>query len=362
MWDNTREVFIKPNLPKYSVEDLLEGYRWIGGELNRYGITTAFEAAIRNVIETVAWQRLRLEQRLPLRVVLGPYPVYGDKWEANTTGGKMFDTGFATGFGDGWLKFGAVQIGIDGGVIGQTAALSKPYSNDPTGTQYGSFRLDQDAANQLMLKVHSNNWQAGLICHGDRGIMRGLDAVAYARTQAPNRHLRHRLEHAYLWNPEAMDRMAELGVIWNTQPVLMEIVGREGVYSQWGDRARFAFPFKSLIKRGVIISGGSDWPVGLYNPLIGIDILVNHRFGPEENSEVLNSEEGLSVLQALRVYTYNGAYTAFEEDEKGSLEEGKLADMAVLSDDILSVSATKIREIKIDQTYVDGRLVFERAN
>ena len=269
MWDNTREVFIKPNLPKYSVEDLLEGYRWIGGELNRYGITTAFEAAIRNVIETIAWQRLRLEQRLPLRVVLGPYPVYGDKWEANTTGGKMFDTGFATGFGDGWLKFGAVQIGIDGGVIGQTAALSKPYSNDPTGTQYGSFRLDQDAANQLMLKVHSNNWQAGLICHGDRGIMRGLDAVAYARTQAPNRHLRHRLEHAYLWNPEAMDRMAELGVIWNTQPVLMEIVGREGVYSQWGDRARFAFPFKSLIKRGVIISGGSDWPVGLYNPLIG---------------------------------------------------------------------------------------------
>ena len=362
MWDNTREVFIKPNLPKYSVEDLLEGYRWIAGELNRYGITTAFEAAIRNVMETIAWQRLRLEQPLPLRVVLGPYPVYGDKWEANTTGGKMFDTGFATGFGDGWLKFGAVQIGIDGGVIGQTAALSKPYSNDPTGTQYGSFRLDQDAANQLMLKVHSNNWQAGLICHGDRGIMRGLDAVAYARKQAPNHDLRHRLEHAYLWNPEAMDRMAELGVIWNTQPVLMEIVGREGVYNQWGDRARFAFPFRSLTKRGVIISGGSDWPVGLYNPLIGIDILVNHRFGPEENSEVLNSEEGLSVLQALRVYTYNGAYTAFEEDEKGSLEEGKLADMAVLSDDILSVSATKIREINIDQTYVDGRLVFDRAN
>jgi hypothetical protein len=142
----------------------------------------------------------------------------------------------------------------------------------------------------------------------------------------------------------------------------MEIVGRDGVYSQWGERARFAFPFRSLTKRGVIISGGSDWPVGLYNPLIGIDILVNHRFGPEENSEVLNSEEGLSVLQALRVYTYNGAYTAFEENEKGSLEEGKLADMAILSDDILSVSATKIREIKIDQTYVDGRLVFDRSN
>ena len=108
-----------------------------------------------------------------------------------------------------------------------------------------------------------------------------------------------------------------------------------------GRAGAFCLSFQSLTKRGVIISGGSDWPVGLYNPLIGIDILVNHRFGPEENSEVLNSEEGLSVLQALRVYTYNGAYTAFEEDEKGSLEEGKLADMAVLSDDILSVQRQK---------------------
>jgi len=358
MWDNTREVFIKPNLPKYDLHDLLEGYRWIVGELNHWGITTAFEAAIRSPAETVAWQRLRLEKPLSLRVVMGPYPVYGEKWETNSTPGKIFDTGFATGFGDEWLKLGAIQIGIDGGVIGQTAALCEPYSNDPSGTKRGSFRLSQETANEFMTKVHSNDWQAGLICHGDHGIMRGLDAIAHARKRADNRDLRHRLEHAYLWNIEAMDRMGELGVIWNTQPPLLEIIGREGVYSQWGDRARFAFPFRSLTERGVIISGGSDWPVGLYNPLIGIDILVNHRFGPEENGEVLNANEGLNVLQAIRVYTYNGAYTAFEEHEKGSLEEGKLADLAVLSGDILTLPSTKIRALKIDQTYVDGRLVY----
>jgi predicted amidohydrolase YtcJ len=358
MWDNAREVFIKPNLPKYDLHDLLEGYRWIVGELNHWGITTAFEAAIRSPAETVAWQRLRLEKPLSLRVVMGPYPVYGEKWETNSTPGKIFDTGFATGFGDEWLKLGAIQIGIDGGVIGQTAALCEPYSNDPSGTKRGSFRLSQETANEFMTKVHSNDWQAGLICHGDHGIMRGLDAIAHARKRADNRDLRHRLEHAYLWNIEAMDRMGELGVIWNTQPPLLEIIGREGVYSQWGDRARFAFPFRSLTERGVIISGGSDWPVGLYNPLIGIDILVNHRFGPEENGEVLNANEGLNVLQAIRVYTYNGAYTAFEEHEKGSLEEGKLADLAVLSGDILTLPSTKIRALKIDQTYVDGRLVY----
>ena len=129
-----------------------------------------------------------------------------------------------------------------------------------------------------------------------------------------------------------------------------------------GDRARFALPFKSLADRGVIISGGSDWPVGVYNPLIGIDILVNHRFGPEEGGEVLNQDERLSVLQAIRVYTYNGAYCAFEEDEKGSLEEGKLADLIVLSDDILTLSPAKIRNLKVDLTYVDGRLVYDRGS
>jgi predicted amidohydrolase YtcJ len=361
MWDNTREVFIKPNLPKYDLNDLLDGYRWIAGELNRCGITTAFEAAIRSRIETEAWQRLRAQVPLSLRVVMGPYPVFGETWESNSTPGKIFDTGFATGFGDTWLRLGAIQIGVDGGVIGQTAALSEPYSNDPTGSWRGSFRLNQETVNDLMIKVQSNNWQAGLICHGDRGIMRGLAAIANAREQVHTHDLRHRLEHAYLWNTEAMDRMAELGVIWNTQPPLMEVIGREGVYSQWGERARFAFPFRSLTERGVIISGGSDWPVGLYNPLIGIDILVNHRFGPEENSEVLNTDERLTVLQAIRVYTYNGAYTAFEEDEKGSLEPGKLADLAVLSDDILTLLPTRIRDLQVDQTYVAGRLVYDRS-
>jgi hypothetical protein len=211
-----------------------------------------------------------------------------------------------------------------------------------------------------MVKAQANGWQVGLICHGDWGISRALNAIACALQQVTTDSLRHRLEHAYLWTPEVMDRMAELGVIWNTQPCLLEIVGREGIYSQWGARARFAFPFKSLLKRGVVICGGSDWPVGLYNPLIGLDILVNHRFGPEENGEVLNSDECLSVLEAIRVYTYNGAYTAFEEDNRGSLEEGKLADMAVLSENILAVPLHRIRELKVDQTYVGGRLVYER--
>ena len=361
MWDNTRTVFINPNLPKYGVDDLVEGYRWMASELNRFGVTTAFEAAIRNRMETLAWQRLRREGPLSLRVVLGPYPVHGDRWDPEGTAGKIFATGLTTDFGDPWLKLGALQIGIDGGVIGQTAALFEPYSHDPRRAWRGSFRVSQEVADAFMVEAQSNDWQTGLICHGDWGIQRALEAIAHGRQRVATHDLRHRLEHAYLWNPEIMDRMAELGVIWNTQPSLLEIMGREGVHAPWGDRARFAFPFRSLTDRGVVISGGSDWGVGLYNPLIGIDVLVNHRFGPEENGEVLNPEESLSVRQAIRVYTYNGAYTSFDEGQRGSLEEGKLADLVVLSRDILAVPATTIRDVQVDQTYVEGRLVYERA-
>jgi predicted amidohydrolase YtcJ len=361
MWDNTRTVFINPNLPAVTVDELIDGYRWLAGELNRCGITTAFEAAIRNRRETVAWQRLRRAAPLTLRIVMGPYPLHGEGWDEAGTAGKIFDTGFATRFGDAWLSLGALQVGIDGGVIGQTAALFEPYSNDPSGTRRGSFRITQEVANDFMVRAQANDWQAGLICHGDWGISRALEAVAHARRAAPGPDLRHRLEHAYLWNPQVMDRMAELGVIWNTQPCLLEVLGREGIYGQWGDRARYAFPFKSLADRGVMITGGSDWGVGPYNPLIGIDILVNHRYGPEEGGEVLNADERLTVLQALRVYTYNSAYTAFMEDETGSLEEDKLADLVVLAEDILAVPPTRLRDLQVDQTYVDGRLVYERT-
>ncbi|HEY7062343.1 MAG TPA: amidohydrolase [Chloroflexota bacterium] len=360
MWDNTRTVFINPNLPPVTADDLVEGYRWVAGELNRHGITTAFEAAIRQPRDSISWQRWRQRGPLTLRAVLGPYPVHGDDWDETTTPGKIFDSGFVTGFGDAWLKLGALQMGIDGGVIGQTAALYEPYSNDPTGRRRGSFRITQEVADRCVLRAQANGWQTGLIAHGDRGIMRALDAIAYARREAPGPDLRHRLEHAYLWSPAVLDRMGELGVLWNTQAVMLEVLGRNGVYDQWGDRARYAFPFKSLYDRGVIISGGSDWGVGNYNPFVGLDILVNHRFGPEQGGEVLNPDERLTVLQALRVYTYNGAYTSFDEGEKGSLEEGKLADLAVLSDDILTVPTTSIRDLQADQTYVDGRLVYER--
>ena len=108
-----------------------------------------------------------------------------------------------------------------------------------------------------------------------------------------------------------------------------------------------------------MVSGGSDWSVDSLDPMVGIHTLVSRRLEPLEDGHVLAPEEAVSVLQAIRIHTYNGAYTAFEEDIKGSLEVGKLADIAVLSKDILSVPEDKIRELQAVMTILDGQVVYD---
>ncbi len=188
-----------------------------------------------------------------------------------------------------------------------------------------------------------------------------LDAIEKAQRAYPEHHLRHRLEHAYVWNPELLDRAASLGVVWNTQLPIMAAVGRWATHEPWGQRARYGFPVRSAMNRGIVVSGGSDWSVATLDPMVGLHALVTRRLEPLEDGDVLNPDEAVSVLDAIRTNTYNGAYSVFEEENKGSLEEGKLADIAVLSEDILSVEAVRIRELTAVMTVVDGRIVHETA-
>ena len=363
MWDNCRMVYIFPAIPKPTLEELVQGYEWVCQYLNRLGITSADEAAIRAARELQAWQLLRERGRLSARIYLNLYPVYGTGWDKNSTAYSIFHSGLYTGFGDDWLRLGPVVIGIDGGVQGQTAALFEPYSNDASGTYRGSFRVSAEMADEFCLEAHRAGFQIAAIPHGDRAISITLDALEKAMRAYPRPDSRHRLEHAYLWNAELIDRAARLKIVYNGQPPILEVLGERCTIEAWGEkRARYAFPFRSLLSRGVVCSGGSDMPIVTSDPMLGIDCLVNRRLDPRAGGPVLNPDERLSVLEAIRVYTYNGAYAHFEEQSKGSIEEGKLADLAVLSRDILAVPTEEIREIKVDMTVVDGKVVHEAAS
>jgi predicted amidohydrolase YtcJ len=360
MWDNCRVEFVFPIIPQLTAEQLRDGYRWVCGYLNRLGITSADEAAVREPGELQAWQMLRDAGDLTARIYLNLYPVYGAGWDTENVSYQIFRSGLRTGFGDDWLRLGPAVIGVDGGVQGQTAALYEPYANDPTGSFRGCFRATPEMVEEFCIETHRAGYQIAAIPHGDHAIGVTLDAIEKAMQLYPRPDPRHRLEHAYLWNPETIDKAARLKVIYNAQPPILEVLSESCTIEAWGEkRAQFAFPFRSLLERGVIISGGSDMPIVSSDPLLGIDCLVNRRLDPHPGARVLNERERLSVLDAIRVYTYNGAYAHFEEGVKGSIEEGKLADLAILSQDILRVPTEEIREITVDMTVVGGRIVYD---
>ena len=360
MFDNTRIVFIGPNIPATTEDDLLDGYRWLCGELNRHGITSAFEASLRNREELSAWRRLREEGGLTLRVNLGPYPIYGEDWDPEGAATNMFEAGLYTGLGDEWIKIGSLTYGVDGDPMGPHSALFEPYSNDPKGEYRGSFRVTPEMAEAFSLTAHKNGWQISAVCFGDHGLTVAVDAIEKAQKAVPRKDPRHRLEHAHTWNESLLRRCGELGIVWNLQPALMAALGRQHTLEAWGPRSRYGFPVKSALEHGVVVSGGSDWPVDDFNPFHGIDALVTRRLEPLEDGDLLAPEEAVSVLDAIRIYTYNGAYTVFEENMKGSLEVGKLADVAILSEDILSVPVDRIRDLTVVLTILDGKVVYEK--
>jgi predicted amidohydrolase YtcJ len=363
MWDNARTVFVNPSLPAPDLETLTEGIAALAADLNARGVTTAYEAAYRRAIDAAAWQRLQAARPPTLRVVLEPYPLHGDHWDDAGVAGKVASSGLSTGFGSPWLRLGALQLGVDGGILGQTAALDAPYSNDPDGRRRGSFRATAATIAAAVERGLEAGWSMGLICHGDAGIARALEAVASAsagrrRAVPPGGGIR--LEHAYLWSPRLLDRAAELGVAWNTQPAMVAVAGRAGTIEAWGDRARWAFPFRSLRDRGVLISSGSDWGVGPLEPVAALDALVTHRLGPADGDAALNPDETLSIPDALRVATIGSALAGGLGSELGSLEPGKRADLVILDTDLSALHPEQIRGVQVDETWVDGRRVWAR--
>ena len=354
MWDNARTVFVNPHLPQPTDDDIADGYGWIEERLLEVGVTTAFEAGYREARQARGWQVLRQTRNPRVRIHLGPYPLHGASWNEDGAPGCLFRSGVATGFGDAWLRIGALQMGVDGGLVGRTAALLEPYTDGPAGFR-GSFRATQETLSEAVRRASRAGWQVGLICQGDAGIARALTAIADGgpASGAP----RHRLEHAYVWAPELLDRMAELGVIWNTQAQILPLTGGQ-LAPMLGPRVRWAFPFRSILERGITVSGGSDWSVGPLNPFLGIDAMVHHRsdFGPDASPLV--ADETVSLQAALRAHTMGGAIAGGQDRDIGSIEAGKLADFVVVDRDLTEVQSGYLGDVRVSQTYVGGNLAF----
>lgn len=284
-------------------------------------------------------QKLDWEGRLPLRVYLG-IPV--DLLD------QLTSLGLVTGFGDDMVKIGFVKILADGSLGARTAALKEPYSDKPQTK--GMLLYTQRRLDKLILQAHQAGLQLAVHAIGDRAIHTVLNSLEKAIKTHPRGDHRHRIEHCSVLNPGLIHRMKSLGLIASVQPRFIFsdfwVVDRVGK-----DRARWTYPLNTLMKEDLIVASGSDCPVEPINPLGGIWAAT-----ARENFE----EERITVQQTVKTYTLNAAYASFDEDHKGTIEPGKLADLTVLSQDVFSIPVDPIQTAQVEMTIVDGKIVYQR--
>jgi predicted amidohydrolase YtcJ len=253
------------------------------------------------------------------------------------------------------LDLGLPRIGgcisADGAFESHTAALFEPYADEPDN--YGTLTYTQQEMSDFILRAHQNDLQIAVHCEGDRAIEQVLCAYERALRYLPRKNHRHRIEHFEIPTENQLERVAKAGVVVDMQPAFLPVFFfRDGVerYETFLGRARLKriHPYRTMLSYGILMAGGSDSPVTKIDPLWGIMAAANH----------LHTEERLSVLEAIKLFTINGAKFAFEEDQKGSIETGKRADLVILPEDPCSVAPERIGKIPIGMTLVDGKIAF----
>jgi predicted amidohydrolase YtcJ len=235
--------------------------------------------------------------------------------------------------------------------------LLEPYEDAPTLTGLNLIPVDEVKETARLALEH--NYQLGVHAIGDRANREVLDIFEEALGSVPDgRERRWRIEHAQHLNPADIPRFGELGVIAAMQGVHCTSDG-PWVPDRLGDRRseEGAYVWQKLMQTGAVVTNGTDAPVEDVDPIASYYATVTRRMN---NGELFYPDQRMSRLEALKSYTINNAYAAFEEDLKGTLEVGKLADVVVLSKDILSVAEEEILDTKVDLTIVGGKIVYER--
>ncbi|NLY71512.1 MAG: amidohydrolase [Clostridiales bacterium] len=263
--------------------------------------------------------------------------------------------GVHTNFGNDKFKLGPIKLMIDGSSSGPTAATLDPYESNPNDS--GLLTMTQEQIDEIIIKAHKSGWQVTSHAVGDRAVTMILNSFEKASKLYPRKDSRHRIEHCAMVNEDILNRIKELNIVPISNPIFLYEFG-DGYLKNYGkERAFRMFTNKSFIDKGIIAAGSSDSPITFSNPILNMHLAVNRA---TQTGNILNENERVTILEALRMFTYNGAYASFEEDIKGTIEAGKLADLVILSQSLLDTPADKIKDINVDMTIIDGEIVYER--
>jgi hypothetical protein len=255
-------------------------------------------------------------------------------------------SGLGTGLGDPWLRIGAIKVFTDGSLGAYTAALGDPYVGQPENR--GILVHSDDELRKIFRMAHRGGFQTATHALGDAAIRQVIETWESILQEHPKRDHRHRIEHLELPDDDLLRRMKAIGLLASCQPNFIgQWSGPGDVYeTRLGkDRNALNNPYRRVLRRRIPLCFGSD---GMpYGPLYGIHFAVNGYFPDQQ----------ISVEQAIRAYTSGGAYAAFEEDLKGSLEPGKLADFVILGGDPIAEPG-RIRDLPVRSTWIGGQCMY----
>jgi predicted amidohydrolase YtcJ len=258
------------------------------------------------------------------------------------------------GKGDEWLRFGGVKQLVDGSLGSTTAWFYQPYADAPETSGFPLMPMDE--LKSTIAEAHALGLQ--LVIHGIGD--RTNDEILRIFEELDVKGSRPRIEHAQHLSPAAIKRFAELGVIPSMHPYHAIDDGRWAEKRIGSERIKTTYAFKSLIDAGATLSFGSDWYVAPLNPIAGIYAAVTRRTLDGKNPNGWIPEEKITVEQAIRAYTLNNAFSGSQENELGSIEVDKLADLVILSDNILEIDPQEIINTEVTLTMVGGEVMYSR--
>ena len=269
-----------------------------------------------------------------------------------------------------WLR--GIKFFMDGGMLTGSAYMREPWGVSEvysiTDPHYRGLRfVPPGKAYAIARLALVNGLQPTAHCVGDGAVHALIDAYKEINDEFRVRAMRPCITHSNFMSPEAIESMAEVGIVADLQPAWLERDGAT-LLKQFGEaRLRYFQPYASLKEAGVVVGGGSDHmqkvgsmrSINPYNPFYGMWIALTRQ--PRWTDAVMQPEQRLSRPDAIRLYTSNNAFITFAEHEKGSLEAGKLADLIVLDRDILECPLEEVKDIRVERTYLGGRSVYSRA-
>ncbi len=315
-------------MPPLSEEELAKGVALANKHYLSCGITSLQEATVSNDLSRwQIFQRFKDADRLKSRV----YMIPGAKAQS-----QFQEAGLALGSGNNQLRLGGAKI-----IVSETS---------------GQLQPPQPELNQQVFDAHQAGFQ--LAIHGieESTVEAAITALEYAHNRLPQAGRRHRIEHCSECPPPLLERLSKLQTVIVTQPPFLYYSGERYLATVPASQQPWLYQIKSFLDRGLVVAGSSDSPVVPNNPLVGIYAAITRRAA---SGQELLPRECVSASQALALYSTNAAYASFEEKIKGSITQGKLADIVVLSADPTKSPPEQIKNIKVEMTIIGGKVVWE---